>query len=1271
MADYNPRYNRGGYGRYKKDKNFIAMEAGTDAFFLEDEANELQWIQNELRADIIRRKYYSGIYSKTDEDDIILSSSIFDTNQKIFNSFLVKPMTANINGYFIDVLGTNGFNNNGNSTIYKDLNYIVLPPPPEEGEYYDFIYLEMAFAELKHTDDLWHFGNRNNSYGIIENDLFDKRINGETNRRIQLKWNIYSARVAMNSENAHRDNGGMFDEQTFCMYVPAHGGYFGASSAGFIYAPNHPYYKSDDKGLWIAGNGLKDIQHQLYSSDGYSYAIPLFKVIRRNTKGYYSDNLYGSENIIEGQDSFSTRPDGKFANIIYKDDIIDLRNLINPESLKNIMRTNFENVLLNEVKEETKLYSTSFGLDNIKPDADTVFYEPCNIESFDEELLQGNQLYEFAPGLEQEGIIFDRNTYIKTNQYIKNASINGLTLQFVLKVPLNNNEYGLFTIKNSNDDTVWLYGYIQNKNLYIVANDRKIIYPFKEHYNKFTHLAIAAQDKRVQLIVNNKIIETITTTDDIAFDDYTCLMIGYVLPLSYYSSGILFDEIELSKVFENQFSRIPAAVTQGNAEFAIDTQYRRANYSKFGDEDTYTFHVNRKSNNEGILDFYIDLPYTVNFTNIYPTIYFDNESIQVDQEVTVNWKYERSNRWRVTISGLGAEVTYNLVIIAPVNYPGKQGIGPVPKKAHLLRAEKCDTDFMAVQDLSESIEHEIPLLNQNDKFVADNKLVTYNPYLTTNGFLNTIKYQYMLYNSDIIKLPKHIYTDIISIYAVMLNGVNIMNDFHETEDEFVINLINTYNANVEIYLVTKFNAVVYSPTKGGIENLFRIEEINDYGNGSKRTFIYRSTSKIMSLLSARLRTSQYYIVYVDNVPKRVSITIDGAFVHYTFDTPPVNKANIRTYIVSEYDPLRSERLEFFYEVSKVDNSNQLNKLGSLDNADIIYHENEIFVTTDGYGLYPSKEIMPVIQEALPISQGIKPDDDEHTVHGDTVIDPGEEMLDRYNNSVYTEKRASASTTDIASAPFSVTDEDDNEYSAIRFVTEKGIVSASEYHRFNEYKSAEKDKEITVHSSNLKYSYNMNEEDTEIPLFKFSTDMDVHSLDEDELDQYKVYMLNKKMVNLDLLPAVERLEFMLSPSNLLKTRKCDIIFDSSDSTHIDIVTKEALPVSTNLSAMINYVVPLNGYSLLTTFNKLVVMNTATQVFNGISKTSIDGKSFYSLTQLDEACQHVNVFPFLINDGILKLGILTTYCEDKSIYIDVNTSAFGLFNLNNRYLLKKAK
>ena len=69
------------------------MKAGTDAYFLEDEANEMQWIQNENRAEIIRKQYYSGIlkqyHSFSDSEKDYIPSSNYISGENTLNSFFI------------------------------------------------------------------------------------------------------------------------------------------------------------------------------------------------------------------------------------------------------------------------------------------------------------------------------------------------------------------------------------------------------------------------------------------------------------------------------------------------------------------------------------------------------------------------------------------------------------------------------------------------------------------------------------------------------------------------------------------------------------------------------------------------------------------------------------------------------------------------------------------------------------------------------------------------------------------------------------------------------------------------------------------------------------------------------------------------------------------------------------------------------------------------------------------------------------------------------
>lgn len=1162
---YDPRFGRGGYGKFNIHKNFISLETGTDAFFLEDEANEMQWMQNELRAELVRKEYYSGIYKK-EINDIIPSANIFANNTQIFNSFLIKPMIANINGYFIDIIGNNGYNNQGiisgkydNIDINK-LNYIQLPDPPQNGNYYDFVYIEMNFVELKFSDTIWHNGNRNNSFGSIPNDLFDRRVNGETNRRIQLQWNINVSRVPMNN-STFSTMGTLFDESMTAIYTPAKGAYHKNSLYGFWNATTALDNKidSDDIGLWIAGRGLQvnDEIAPLRTINGYSYAIPLFKIIRRNIDSYSSINLLGSKSVITNENTFSNRPDGKFANIIYEDDIIDLRNIIRINNISKVLHENFENILLNKTNYETKLYSTFFGIDKVEESESTLLYEGCNKDTFNTSLLYGNN-YDFVPGVEQEAILFKKDTFLQKSFNVYNVNIKGLTIQFFIKTI---NDCGLFSIMNNGRTAI--IAYIENNTLFIITDHDIIYYDFTKHYNKFTHIAVAMRDTNIALIINNKIITTIVPTA-FNFTDIFTVHIGYAQIKQMFCENVLFDEIEIINIYKNQFNRIPKSIGEDNADIAIDPQLARKTYTLIGKSDTYTYHKKFKSNNKGILEFAISLPLTLTFTEDTPIIYFDNESVQVDTEVNVTWiknrpgeTEEHPQKWYCIITGLGALVTYNLVIIAYVNYPSLQGITNLPIKAHAAFAEKESKTFYTVADSCEMQEHNLNYTRKDKAFTTKDKLITYNPYIYKYGFCTILKYTKNI-NANQFSMLANEYMKTVAIFAIMYNGKNILDSYSKIDDSYVINLSKYISGIIEIYLVTDQNCCVYSPTKSGIINLYKIEEIKDFGNGTRKEFVYRSNTRISSFLQGKFKDTKYHYVFVNGLPTKVSVTIDGSFVHYKFTTPPVNKANIIAYIVSEYDLLRSERLEFVYEINK--DIKTIDNISEINNSDIVYNEKEIYVTTDGYGIYPYK-------------QGT--------------------IISNSNNSGQVLINNTLSDSDI---------------------------------------------------DNIKYLY---ESDT-------------------ANSEYNFYILNKILPTLYYLPTLAPLEFKITPIDILNSNKCDVILYNEIPQFL---AREPLPITTNLSAQINYCVPNVSGALITTFNKLKT-DKSTQAFKGYDNCSIDNKSFYSLTVLDKDIAHINVYPFLIQDKnhILKLGIFTTFDNKNLIYIDATKCAMDIYNLNIRYLLK---
>ena len=57
---YIPDFSRNAKGKFNPYLNFISVKGGTDTFLIEDEWNELQWIQSERRADLVRTITNSG-----------------------------------------------------------------------------------------------------------------------------------------------------------------------------------------------------------------------------------------------------------------------------------------------------------------------------------------------------------------------------------------------------------------------------------------------------------------------------------------------------------------------------------------------------------------------------------------------------------------------------------------------------------------------------------------------------------------------------------------------------------------------------------------------------------------------------------------------------------------------------------------------------------------------------------------------------------------------------------------------------------------------------------------------------------------------------------------------------------------------------------------------------------------------------------------------------------------------------------------------------------
>lgn len=118
----------------------------------------------------------------------------------------------------------------------------------------------------------------------------------------------------------------------------------------FVYSLG-PNSNSNDAGSYTFVNmGEENGDYGLWRSrcrntyDGYSWAIPMFFVTRRNSSAFNVDNnINGSTNFDIG----AIRPDGLTYDHIVSDDVIDVRRQINIQSYSYFMEKNLEKLLSN------------------------------------------------------------------------------------------------------------------------------------------------------------------------------------------------------------------------------------------------------------------------------------------------------------------------------------------------------------------------------------------------------------------------------------------------------------------------------------------------------------------------------------------------------------------------------------------------------------------------------------------------------------------------------------------------------------------------------------------------------------------------------------------------------------------------------------------------------------------------------------------------------------------------------------------------------------
>jgi hypothetical protein len=299
---------------------------------LSSEWNLINQISSKKLQDQVRVQMPSGF---TVVEDILqdlpegasIAGQVLTSESYLENSFKLISKNKNwvvVNGWPILLQGVN--------TLTED-NIITLNEPGTQR--YDFVFLEVWRKLVSSSDPLYPLGNTHIT-PYLDNEIEWDAVGAETTKRVQIQYRV---RVKSLSTDLNTHSVG-FNDAT----VRPIGGrtdidpYRQFQSAG-----------SNDISLWIAGDGSDAAKNELNTVDGYVYALPMFMVNRRDPNAFSRYNLNGSaitkQNSLNG--SSKDRPDGYLRDVVYREDIIDLRNKLvsSSQDLEDIMETSIRKLI--------------------------------------------------------------------------------------------------------------------------------------------------------------------------------------------------------------------------------------------------------------------------------------------------------------------------------------------------------------------------------------------------------------------------------------------------------------------------------------------------------------------------------------------------------------------------------------------------------------------------------------------------------------------------------------------------------------------------------------------------------------------------------------------------------------------------------------------------------------------------------------------------------------------------------------------------------------
>lgn len=263
---------------------------------LDSELNLMGSVDLEAEANSIRSVMHSGwlldpFHSDADYVCDQYNSNWFSFGRPGDGNPLSPVMWAAVNGWIIPVTGTD--------TAEGDTsNRINLFAPPTSDSRIDFVFLEVFLAQVASNPStgnkpsastIWKYGNVEYGGTNLADDIEDPTLGLETTERLQIQYRLRvfgeGSGLGQSVDLASFPDG-LDDPNILAQGTAA------APVVGITYS--NMGEALGDPSLWRAGDG--DATNDLGTADGYSYAIPVAAIFRRNDSMFVATTNAGNAN---------------------------------------------------------------------------------------------------------------------------------------------------------------------------------------------------------------------------------------------------------------------------------------------------------------------------------------------------------------------------------------------------------------------------------------------------------------------------------------------------------------------------------------------------------------------------------------------------------------------------------------------------------------------------------------------------------------------------------------------------------------------------------------------------------------------------------------------------------------------------------------------------------------------------------------------------------------------------------------------------------------